>query len=137
MIRKTKHATTNYRALLPFLSVVDQNGSHKRFISDGFMDLVIEDLNAKDYEGREIYSISHYGEQNRDLMADPDMEIAVDRRYGEIVPRTFRNDYLGLFQEVFKEKNGKIYYSERLLIDLDSFLWHWLKNIQAQGFIAV
>ena len=62
------------------------------------------------------------------------MEIAVDRETGTIYPRTFRNDYMGINQEVFLHRNGKTYYSHRLLVDLDAFLWQWLKNIDAQGF---
>lgn len=27
-------------------------------------------------------------------------------------------------------------YSSHLLVDLDEFLWQWLKNIQVQGFKA-
>lgn len=39
-------------------------------------------------------------------------------------------------EEVFREKGGKWFYNEKLLIDLDIFLWQWLKNIKAQGFKA-
>ena len=134
MIKKTKHATTNYRMIKPFL---DAAGDHKHFKSSGYMDLVIENLYCTDYAGRAVYSISHYGEQNGDLMADPDMEIAVDFSAGTITPRTFRNDYMGLYQNVFKTINGKLMYSQRLLTDLDAFLWQWLQNIINQGFKPV
>ena len=136
MIKNTRHSGTNYKALKPFLDAVDAAGGHKHFNADGFMDLVIENLQFTDYAGRVVYFISHYGEQNGDLMADPGMEIAVDFEAGRITPRTFRNDYMGLYQEVFKEVNGRWYYSQHLLTDLDAFLWQWLKNIDMQGFKA-
>lgn len=136
MLPKTKHSSTNYKSIKPFLEVVNNNEGHYHFKADGFMDLVIENLQFNDYDGRAVYSISHYGEQNGDLMADPDMEIAVDTLTGRIIPRTFRNDYMGVYQEVFKTIQGKMCYSHRLLIDLDTFLWQWLQNIKDQGFIA-
>lgn len=135
-MRTPKHATTNYKALKPFLDAVNEAEGHKHFTAAGYMDLVIENLQFVDFAGRAVYSVSHYGEQNGDLMADPDMEIAVDTEKGQIIPRTFRNDYMGIYQEVFRYQNGKTYYSERLLIDLDGFLWQWLKNIADQGFKA-
>lgn len=133
-MRKTKHATSNYKSLLPYIEAVNAaTGGSLHFTSAGYMDLVIEDLYFNDFEGNKVYSISHYGTQNGDLMADPDMEIAVTND-GRIIPRTFRNDYLGLRQEVFREVDGKTFYSNQLLIDLDTFLWQWLKNIEVQGF---
>ena len=89
-----------------------------------------------DDKGNPIYSIAHYGEQNGDLMADPDMEIAVNDGEGRIIPRTFQNDYMGLFQQVFREQDGHKVYSPGLLRDLDTFLWQWLQNIEEQGFRA-
>ena len=136
MIRKTKHARTNYKAIKPFLLTVDREEGHKHFKSPGFMDLVIENLQFSDFEGNPVYSMSHYGEQNGDLMADPDMEFAVDDRNQRIIPRTFRNDYMGIMQEVFKVAPDGIRYSDRLLVDLDHFLWQWLQNIDDQGFKA-
>jgi len=131
---KTKHSTTNYKALKPFLEAVDAAEGHKHFKSGGYMDLVIENLEYADEEGNPIYSIAHYGEQNGDLMADPDMEIAVNDKEGRIIPRTFQNDYMALFQQVFKTQDGRRVYSPSLLRDLDAFLWQWLQNIEQQGF---
>lgn len=133
---KTKHSTTNYRAVMPFILAADQNDGHKHFTSSGYMDLVIENLGFTDSDGYPVYSITHYGEQNGDLMADPDMEIAINHAEGRIIPRTFRNDYMGMYQEVFGMQNGRRVYSPSLLRDLDGFLWQWLKNLEDQGFKA-
>jgi len=131
---KPKHSTTNYKALKPFLEAVDAAEGHKHFKSGGYMDLVIENLEFSDEDGFPVYSIAHYGEQNGDLMADPDMEIAVNNKDGRIIPRTFQNDYMGMFQQVFKTQEGRRVYSPSLLRDLDTFLWQWLQNIEQQGF---
>ena len=137
MIKRTKHAGTNYKMLLPFLLATDDNGGHKHFKSAGYMDLIIENLCYTDHAGNAVYSISHYGEQNGYLMADPDMTIAVDKKNRAIIPRTYQNDYMGLYHQVFKMIGGRLMYSQRLLTDLDAFLWQWLQNIESQGFVAV
>jgi hypothetical protein len=134
MIRKTQHAGTNYKFFKPFLTAAENAGGHIHFIAPGFMDLVIEDLCYNDDMGNKVFSVSHYGKQNGDLMADPDMEIAVDEKEKRIIPRTFRNDYLGIMQEVFCVVDGQKCYRRRLMVDLDCFLWEWSKNLEMQGF---
>lgn len=136
MIPKTKHCTTNYKAVKPFLDFVDTHEGHYHFESEGYMDFVVEKLYYTDHAGNDVYALTHYGEQNGDLMCDPDMTIAVDRENGRIIPRTYRNDYIGVFQEVFTTINGRLMYSHRLLIDLDEFLYMWLNNLKEQGFKA-
>lgn len=135
----TKHGTTNYKALQPFIEAVDNAGGHAHFKADGYMDLVIENLDMVEWflgEKMNLYSITHYGECNGDLMADPDMQIGVvnDGKAMRVIPMTYQNDYMGIFQRVFQytDKNWK--YSKRLLIDLDEFLYEWLGNIKEQGF---
>ncbi len=131
---KTRHEHTNYNMIMRFIAAVNAAGGHKRFESSGYMPLVVEKLYYNDCYGNPVYSITHYGEQNGDLMADPDMEIAVDTENQRIIPQTFRNDYMGIYQEVFRTIKGKTMYSQSLVRQLDDFLWQWLKNINAQGF---
>ncbi len=131
---KTKHGTTNYKALRPFIAAVNSNGGWLHFTSGGYMDLVIENLGYSDYRGKPVYSIAHYGEQYGDLMADPEVTIAIDDEAGTIRPLSYRNDYMGKYDEIFKVKNGQNVYSPRLLTDIDEFLYFWRKNIEDQGF---
>ena len=42
--------------------------------------------------GPDTYSIAHYGQQNGDLMADPEMTFR-----GDGTPLTYRNDYVGAY----------------------------------------
>ena len=121
--------------LEPFIQVVNNNDGYFKFKSSGFMDLSMEKLYYTDVYGFPVYSITHYGEQNGDLMADPDMTFSVSDD-GRIIPLSFRNDYMGVDQEVFREIRGKMMYSQSLLKELDDFLWHWLQNLQEQGFTA-
>lgn len=134
-MKPTKHATTNFRMIAPFLDAVDAaDEKHRRFTADGYMPLSLENLGYT-HRGAQVYAMAHYGEQNGDLMADPDMMIAVDRDAETVEPLTWQNDYMGRFDEVYKMRaDGVELYSPRLRTSLDDFLWHWLKNLQDQGF---
>lgn len=134
-LKSTKHATTNFRMLSPYLDCVDASPEkHRRFLSGGYMPLVMENLGYTDHGGQ-VYAISHYGEQNGDLMADPDMTISVDRSSGTVEPLTYRNDYLCISQEVyFTDDSGRELYRPKLRTELDRYLWYWLKNIADQRF---
>ena len=131
----TKHATTNYRMIRPFLDVVDASPEQsRRFLSGAYMPLCVEYLGYT-FHGGKVYSIAHYGEQNGDLMRDPDMTISVDNKAGTVDPLTWRNDYMCKYSEVYDtDDNGSEVYRPRLRSDLDRFLWQWLKNIQEQKF---
>ena len=131
------HAHTNFTALKPFLESVNAaDGQHRRFLSSGYMPLSIERLEGcVDHEGCPIYAIAHYGEQNGDLMADPDMEIAVDFEAQTVEPRTYQNDYMGIYQQVYRHSDdGKLFCLPKLRSELDSFLHTWLENITAEHF---
>lgn len=132
----TKHARTNFRKIAPYLAAA--NAAEEKWIklyNEPYMPLTVEYLGETDHRGLPIYSMTHYGEQNGDLMADPDMTFSVDFANEEVHPLTFRNDYMGVNQEVYRTgENGKIVYSPRLLTDLDSFLSTWLTNLDRQGF---
>lgn len=130
MLKRTKHATTNYRAIAPFLETVDasEEGS-VTFTAAEYMPLSIERLYA---DPLPVYGMMHYTIQNGDLMRDPDMTFRVDPAAGTVEPLTFQNDFLGLYQEVYLDGGKR--YRPRLRTDLDNFLWQWLKNIMEQGY---
>lgn len=133
-MKDTKHSGTNYKMVIPFLRVVDRFGGWREFKASGYMNLSIENLQYTDRKGNPVYSMAHYGEQNGDLMADPEMTFSVDRNSGRIEPLTYRNDYMGRYDEVYIQRDGQWLYSKRLRTSLDDFLWMWLKNIGEQGF---
>lgn len=131
-MNNAKHAHTNFKHLQPFLEGVR---SHRRYEADDYMPLVFEYLHYSDHKGCPVYSMTHYGEQNGDAMRDPDMTFSVDWGNQTIEPQTFQNDYLGIYQEVYKrDDQGRLLYSKRLRADLDEFLWQWLQNIEQQGY---
>ncbi len=134
---KKKHGRTNYEALEPFLTATDNAGGHAHFKADGFMDFVVENLERSETflgEPMQVYSIAHNSVQNGDLMADPDMEIGVinDGEHMRVIPMTFQNDFMGIYQTVFNY--DRTAFSRQLLTALDEFLYLWLENIKDQGF---
>ena len=91
-MNKLRHATTNYKALYPFIIGMNDENNDRKFTSGEYMPLVIEWIYCNDYKGRPIFSIAHYGEQNGDLMRDPEMTIAIDFEASTVEPMTWRND---------------------------------------------
>ena len=72
-----------------------------------------------------VYSLAHYGKQNGDLMADPEMTFGENEH--EFYPLSFRNDYAGVHQDVFAEKvNIKLQHK------LVEFANKWFHEIMCQ-----
>ena len=67
----------------------------------GFMRLVIEHIGAGP-RGCDMVSVAHYGEQNGDLMRDPEImfEVAPDAKSGWTWhPVAIQQDYIGSYRE--------------------------------------
>lgn len=106
---------------------------------NGYMPLSVEDIGAS-AEGNRLVSICHYGEQNGDLMRDPDMvfEIHTWADAPAAEPLSFRNDYLGLMQEVYRYDavGKKTHVDANLKAELKSFASTWFRNLKEQGFLG-
>jgi len=96
-----------------------------------YMPVVVEKVGNLPGYG-EIISIAHYGKQNGDAMADPDMEFVIVG--GDYYPISYRNDYLCCQQDVFTLDNeGKPKKINKILQEhLTAFANHWLWNIEEQ-----
>lgn len=108
-----------------------EGGYAKIHNNHNFMEVVIEKVgNLKGYG--EIISIAHYGEQNGDLMADPEMTFTIVG--GEYYPISFKNDYLGRYQEVFSfnEDGEPETINTSLQFALTCFANLWMRNIGNQ-----
>ena len=97
------------------------------------MTLTVENIGLGP-RGLPALSICHYGEQNGDLMRDPEMcfEIEiVDGIATEFHPYYFRNDYAGFEQNAVDDKR-----IDALMIrGQREFPEMWSRNLIAQGFI--
>lgn len=101
----------------------------------GYMPLSIEAIGTS-ADGNRLISICHYGEQNGDLMRDPEMVFEVHSATAAAEPLSFQNDYMGLFQEVYRydESGKKTHVNTRLKAELKSFARIWFSNLREQGF---
>ena len=110
-----------------------------RITVPGYMPLSVEEIGFSE-EGHRLVSLCHYGEQNGDLMRDPDMvfmfHILPDGAAAE--PVSFRNDYLGISQEVYRydEAGTRTHVFPRLKQELKEFAQSWFATLRDQGFFA-
>lgn len=88
-----------------------------------FIRLCVEVL-CRNSEGVWIISVAHYGEQNGDVMRDPDLVFRV--LSGEWAPIAYRNEYLGINEEF--EPGSK------QSLDCAEFANQWDQNLKDQGF---
>lgn len=118
----------NYKKLMKIApGILNGRYRYMKLKAPGFMDLVIEKL----YENR--ISLSHYYEQNGDLMSDPDMELIVDQNQKTLTAATFQQDNMAIFHEAYQ---GDELINPDLEDELNDFLNDWLSNIVRQGHIV-
>ncbi|MBS0155837.1 MAG: hypothetical protein JSS38_14670 [Nitrospira sp.] len=110
-----------------------------RITVSGYMPLSVEEIGSSG-DGHRLVSLCHYGEQNGDLMRDPDIVFLFhnvpDGAAAE--PVSFRNDYLGIVQEVYRydEAGKRTHVLPTLKQDLTEFAESWFANLKDQGFFA-
>ena len=120
------------------LQLLDSD-SAVRLTVPSFMPLSIEDI-GKSGDGNRLVSLCHYGEQNGDLMRDPDIVFMFHALPDGLAaePVSFRNDYMGLCQEVYRyDDDGKrTHVVPRLKRELQEFSITWFRNLHQQGFFS-
>jgi hypothetical protein len=104
-----------------------------------YMPLSVEKIGQID-KVIELWSFCHYGEQNGDLMRDPDIVlariVAGERFY--FCPASYRNDYLGIEQEVFIYRGGSVSgFRPKLQRSISLFCNTWAENIMDQQELKV
>ena len=87
---------------------------------------------AYETELGKVFYLVHYGEQNGDLMADPEMHF-LQLKNGEYYPIYYRNDYMGIVNESLQvHGGGKASLNPREQKDQAKFANTWLTNIRRQ-----
>jgi hypothetical protein len=111
-------------------------GLYLKIDNPPFMALVIEATDESGPCGLPVLSIAHYGEQNGDLMRDPEMCFELGFAAGaHLTPFYFRNDYLGV-EQFSRTVEGDNYVFDRHLYDQhEQFARLWDKNLSQQGFV--
>lgn len=123
---KTKQQTIF--KLLTELGIVEnmRNYIYVNYKNDELMTLHVDLLNREN--DKILCAIAHNGMQNGDVMRDPDMEIIIDLEKSEAFPLTYRNDYVGVFEQVY-EGGESTPQNETLKKELASFLEEWLHSL--------
>lgn len=103
-----------------------------RLTVPGYMPLSVEEIGSSE-EGHRLVSLCHYGEQNGDLMRDPDMVFLFHNVPGGMAaePISFRNDYLRISKEVYRynEAGRRTHVFPTLKQELKTFA-----TLRVQGF---
>ena len=103
-----------------------------------FMALVIEATDESGPCGLPVVSVAHYGEQNGDLMRDPEMCFELSNPLGlgrSLVPFYWRNDYVGVEQYSRTTEGDSYAFSHELYDQHVKFAQHWDRNLRDQGFL--
>ncbi len=97
--------------------------------SKGFMPVTVEQVGQTEYGP--IFSVTHYYEQNGDLVTDPEMTF-LQSKAGGIMPLTYEQGGLGIYQVAAEIDGTTIKANCRLLKELAAFANTWMKNIKQQ-----
>lgn len=121
---------------LSIISQVDESGYVKIDNDETYMSLIVEKIFiGKEYEK---ISFAHYGKENGDLMADPEMVFLYYPASKKIFPYYYKQDYINIVQIsiIFENEKPSTYYAD-LQIDHANFADQWLTNIQLQQHIKI
>ena len=100
-----------------------------------YMALVIEAMDESGPLGLPALSVCHYGEQNGDLMRDPEMCFELGLAGGaHLNPFYYRNDYMGVEQWSRTIVREHYVYLVSLHQQHERFAKVWDNNLRMQGF---
>lgn len=128
-----------YQAFATDLNHLLNGARAVRITVSGFTPLSVEAIGVSP-DGHRLVSLCQYGEQNGDLMRDPDLVFLFhnipDGAAAE--PVSYRNDYLGIFQDVYRydEAGKRTHVLLALKQDLQEFARAWFATLREQGFFA-
>jgi hypothetical protein len=110
------------------------HGLYLKVENPPYMELVIEALDESGPMGLPTLSVAHYGEQNGDLMRDPEMCFELSKAV-HLDPYYWRNDYVAV--EQFSRSIVRGHYVT--LLDLhkqhERFAAEWDRNLRLQRFV--
>ena len=103
-----------------------------RLKSSGFLDLVVETL----YRRGNLLTISaaHYYQQNGDLVAEVDLEAAVDVEHRTLMPLAIQTPWYYM-RVADRDDQGRERVHSRRLRDLQAFAAQWFSALAQQGFV--
>ena len=133
------HERETYQHFAKELLALLNGSTAVRITVNGYMPLSVEDIGPCG-EGNRLVSLCHYGEQNGDLMRDPDIVFMFHDLADGLAaePVSFRNDYMAICQEVYKydETGKRTHVVPALKRELKEFSRTWFSNLKEQGFFS-
>jgi hypothetical protein len=122
-----------YQAFAMDLNQLLNSARAVRITAPGYMPLSVEEIGSSG-DGHRLVSLCQYGEQNGDLMRDPDIVFLFHNLPdgAEAEPVSFRNDYLGIVQEVYRydETGKRTQVVTSLKQELKEFARAWFANLK-------
>ena len=114
------------------------HGLYLKIDNPPFMELVIEATDESGPCGLPAISVCHYGEQNGDLMRDPEMCFELGFAGGaHLNPFYWRNDYVAIEQWSRFTSDGLYRFHTQLHEQHESFAKLWDRNLRQQRFADV
>ena len=110
-------------------------GTTVKIANPPYMTLTVESI-GPGMRGMPALSICYYGEQNGDLMRDPEMCFEMELEGGKLKalhPYYYRNDYAGVEQFACDEETGHVH--TQLIQAQQEFAALWSRNLFTQGFL--
>ena len=125
------------------LQLLEKAGGYRRELylrveNPPYQPLVIEAIPEPGPLGLRCLSVAHYGEQNGDLMRDPEMcfELSNPLRLGlSLIPYYWRNDYVGIEQYSRSIRDDNYVFDSGLYTQHEKFAAQWDRNLRSQGFV--
>jgi hypothetical protein len=126
------------------LAILEKAGGYRtslylRIENPPYMALVIEAASEPGPLGFTAISVAHYGEQNGDLMRDPEMCFELSKPIGSkltLDPFYWRNDYLGVEQWSRAIVRGDYVALLELHKQHELFAADWDNVLRLQGFVG-
>src|SRR5580698_2806485 len=110
------------------------HGLNLKIENPPYMALVIESTDESGPRGLPAISVAHYGEQNDDLMRDPEMCFELGPEGARLDPFYWRNDYLAVEQWSRFIVDGQYVHHTTLHRQHEEFAKLWDSNLMLQGF---
>lgn len=108
----------------PNLLTIEESG---KSIVPNFMDLNLDVLHKR--SNRILIALSHYYKQNGDMIADPDMELAVYPKLEIAEALSYQDSFC--YRTIYSDDNGTEDIKAKK--ELNAFLDQWLSNLIEQG----
>jgi uncharacterized protein YqiB (DUF1249 family) len=126
MVESNLLTSTIFRRLEALMGDLRYLPKHKKSESQGYMPLSMDYLDVD--AGDTLIALAHNYEQNGDLVADPDMVIAIDLYHASAEARSYQD--ASTYTSAVDENEVR---NERAVRDMNCFLSVWLKNLVEQN----